>query len=117
VLHAEPDNILCLENGAATRARILSAFKSHFLDNTNIPDHGAAAMIFFFAGHGSRVSSPDNLIATDRKVEAICPVDERTMDAAGKYVHAIPDYVLGWLLSELAQKKGLNIVRRSPTTF
>jgi hypothetical protein len=39
------------------------------------------------------------------------------MDAAGKYVHAIPDYVLGWLLSELAQKKGLNIVRRSPTTF
>ncbi|KAJ7896200.1 caspase domain-containing protein [Mycena leptocephala] len=109
MLHAESDNILCLENGAATRAGILSAFKSHFLDNTNIPDHGAAAMIFFFAGHGSRVSSPDNLIATDRKVEAICLVDERTIDAAGKYVHTIPDYVLGWLLSELAQKKGPNI--------
>jgi hypothetical protein len=42
-------------------------------------------------------------------------VDERTTNDAGEYVHAISDYVLVWLLSELADKKGTNIVRsRSP---
>ncbi|KAJ7464381.1 hypothetical protein FB451DRAFT_1489578 [Mycena latifolia] len=50
-------------------------------------------MIFFFAGHGSRVVSPGNLLATDDKVEVICPVDERTVDAGGNRVHAIPDYL------------------------
>jgi hypothetical protein len=38
-------------------------------------------------------------------------VDEGTTNDAGEYVHAIPDYVLVWLLAELADKKGTNIVR------
>ncbi|KAJ7804143.1 hypothetical protein B0H14DRAFT_3883619 [Mycena olivaceomarginata] len=42
-------------------------------------------------------------------VECIAPVDERTLDDAGNYVHAIPDYILGWLLRELHEKKGHNI--------
>jgi hypothetical protein len=67
-------------------------------------------MILFFAGHGSRFEAPSHFIAPDHRVEAICPVDERTTNVAGEYVHAIPDYVLGWLLSELANKKGTNIV-------
>ncbi|KAJ7884009.1 caspase domain-containing protein [Mycena leptocephala] len=106
-LQVPPSNIVVLEN--ATRANILSTFKSHFLDNKNIPDHGEATMIFFYAGHGTRIAATDNIISTDSKVEAIAPVDERTMDAAGKYVHAIPDYILGWLLWELSGKKGPNI--------
>jgi hypothetical protein len=110
-LHVPPSNIVLLENESATRAAILSAFKTHLLDNTNIPDHGEPRMIFFFAGHGSRFEAPSDLIAPDRRVEAICPVDERTMNDAGEYVHAIPDYVLVWLLAELAGKKGTNIVR------
>jgi hypothetical protein len=57
-------------------------------------------MIFFF-----------DLIAPDRRVEAICPVDERTVNDVGEYFHAIPDYVLVRLLSELADKKGNKIVR------
>ncbi|KAJ7656494.1 hypothetical protein DFH06DRAFT_472356 [Mycena polygramma] len=105
-LHVPPDNICCLENGEATREGILSAFESHLLNNKNIPDHGEATMIFFFAGHGSRSDAPMNLMARDRKVEVICPVDEGTTD--GKDVFAIPDYVLGWLLSQLAAKKGSN---------
>jgi hypothetical protein len=110
-LQVPPSNIVCLENEKATRENILSTFKSHFLDNEDIPDRGEATMIFYFAGHGVRVSDPGNLIAKDGKFQAICPVDERTANAAGQYVHAIPDYVLGWLLWELSQKKGQNIVR------
>ncbi|KAJ7905979.1 caspase domain-containing protein [Mycena leptocephala] len=102
-------NIILLENENATRLAILSAFESHLLDNRNIPDHGDATMILFFAGHGSRFDAPGDLIAPDRRVEAICPVDERTTNDAGEYIHAIPDYVLICLLSRLADKKGTNI--------
>ncbi|KAJ6582414.1 hypothetical protein B0H19DRAFT_1118255 [Mycena capillaripes] len=66
-------------------------------------------MIFYFAGHGSRAEATGNHMSRDLKVETICPVDERTANAAG-YVHTIPDYILGWLLKELAEKKGPNIV-------
>ncbi|KAJ7193458.1 caspase domain-containing protein [Mycena pura] len=102
-------NILLIENRQATRENILSAFKSHLLENRNIPDRGDTAMIFFYAGHGTRTEAPGNLIAPDSKVEAISPVDEGTIDAEGNYVHPIPDNVLGWLLWELAAKKGSNI--------
>ncbi|KAJ7906000.1 caspase domain-containing protein [Mycena leptocephala] len=108
-LDVPPSNIVLLENENATRSAMLSAFRTHFLENTNIPDHGEATMIFFFAGHGSRFDAPSDLIAPGRRVEAICPVDERTENDAGEYVHAIPDYVLVRLLSELADKKGNNI--------
>ena len=104
------ENIVLLENTQATRKAILSTFQSHFLNNPDIPDHGEATLILFYAGHGSRIEEHGNLIAPDERVEALCPVDERTMDENGEYVHAIPDYVLGWLLSELAAKKSPNIV-------
>ncbi|KAJ7828863.1 caspase domain-containing protein [Mycena leptocephala] len=108
-LHVPPSNIVLLENENATRSAILSAFKTHLLKNANIPDHGDATMILFFAGHGSSFEAPSDLIAPNGRVEAICPVDERTKNDAGEYVHAIPDYVLARLLSELAGKKGTNI--------
>jgi hypothetical protein len=110
-LHVPPSNIVLLENEKATRSAILTAFKTHLVDNTNIPNGGEGPMIFFFAGHGSSFEAPKDLIAPDRRVEAICPVDERTTNEAGEYVHAIPDYVLVWLFSELADKKGTHIVR------
>jgi hypothetical protein len=110
-LHVPPSNLVLLENENATRSAILSTFKTHFLDNKNIPDRGEASKILYFAGHGSRFEAPSDLIAPDRRVDVICPVDERTVNDAGEYVHAIPDYVLVRLLSELADKKGTNIVR------
>ncbi|KAF7336534.1 Protein TIC 214 [Mycena sanguinolenta] len=91
-LGTPPNNIAFLNNKEATQ-------------NSNIPDGGEATMILFYAGHGTRVKSPD---AFDGHIEGLCPVDERTTDAKG-YVHAIPDYVLGWLLEELSRKKGPNI--------
>ncbi|KAJ7778942.1 caspase domain-containing protein [Mycena metata] len=101
-------NILLLCNGQATRKGILDAFKTHLLNNPRIPDDGDAAMIFFFAGHGTRVSASKSWISQDRNVEGICPVDERT-SPGGKAVHTIPDYVLVHLLQQLSEKKGRNI--------
>jgi hypothetical protein len=101
---------LFLKNEEATRNNILAAFESHLLTNARIPDHGDASMILFFAGHGTRVDAPGNLMSQDGKVEGICPVDERT-NSGGKYVHTIPDYVLVHLLRELCEKKGHNTVR------
>ncbi|KAF7366563.1 Metacaspase-7 [Mycena sanguinolenta] len=101
-------NILFLKDEDATRDKILSAFKSHFLNNARIPDHGDASMILFFAGHGTRVRAPGNLMSQDEMVEGICPVDERT-SPGGQYVYTIPDYVLVHLLRELCEKKGENI--------
>ncbi|KAJ7752245.1 caspase domain-containing protein [Mycena maculata] len=107
-LGATESNIVLLKDGKATRQGILDAFKTHLLNNHRIPDNGDAAMILFFAGHGTRVSAPGNLMSVDSKVEGICPVDERT-SPGGKYVHTIPDYVLVHLLQRLSEKKGRNI--------
>ncbi|KAJ7904792.1 caspase domain-containing protein [Mycena leptocephala] len=100
-LQVPSSNIVLIVNKKATRAAIMDAFKSHFLENENIPDRGEATMILFFAGHGGATGNG--------KVQTIYPVDVRTTNAAGEYVHAIPNYVLGWLLCELAEKKGPNI--------
>ncbi|KAJ7694620.1 caspase domain-containing protein [Mycena rosella] len=110
-LQVPASNIVLLENKDATRANILATFKSHLLENPDIPDHGQTSMVLFYAGHGTRLKMPENEGTFDGKVEALCPVDERTKDTTGKYeyVHAIPDYILGWLLSELAETKGPNI--------
>ncbi|KAJ7111504.1 hypothetical protein C8R44DRAFT_534988, partial [Mycena epipterygia] len=101
-------NILFLEDKDATRDKILAAFESHLLKNPRIPDRGDASMILFFAGHGTRVYAPKNLMSQDEMVEGICPFDERT-SPGGKYVHTIPDHVLVHLLRELCEKKGQNI--------
>ncbi|KAJ7694626.1 caspase domain-containing protein [Mycena rosella] len=98
-----------LENEQATRSASLSAFDTHFLNNQNIPEDGTATMIAYFAGHGSRMESPGNLLPADSRVEVICPVDERTLGSDGKEVPTIPDYVLAQRLQQLAIKKGNNI--------
>ncbi|KAJ7694623.1 hypothetical protein B0H17DRAFT_1057312 [Mycena rosella] len=109
-LQVPSSHIKCLLNEKATRSAILSALKSHFLNNQAIPDHGETAMCLFFAGHGSRIHARDNLLPLDGKVEVICPFDERTRGSDGNYVHAIPDFVLGQFLHQLAEKKGRNII-------
>ncbi|KAJ7145641.1 caspase domain-containing protein [Mycena epipterygia] len=133
-LEVPSSNIAFLADEAATRDRIIYTFQSHFLNNKAIRKGEEAAMIFYFAGHGSRVRAPNNLLPADGMVETICPHDERSTDRKGQYIHSIPDYVLGWLVSELAEKKGRNITMicdschsggmgrddsdvRTPTTF
>ncbi|KAF7356172.1 ICE-like protease (Caspase) p20 domain protein [Mycena venus] len=102
-------HIKYLENKSATRRAILSTFRKHLIDNPDIPDHGNTAMIFYFAGHGSRVPSSGKFLPADARVEVICPVDERTRGNDGQQVAPIPDYTLAKLLKLLAAKKGDNI--------
>ncbi|KAJ7106011.1 caspase domain-containing protein [Mycena epipterygia] len=99
-----PDaQIQFLTNKQATRQHIIDTFQTHFINNKEIPDIGAL-MIFFFAGHGGSYQNPES----DEKIETICPYDERTWNG-DQEVYGIPDYVLGWLLEDLSQKKGSNI--------
>ncbi|KAJ7029503.1 caspase domain-containing protein [Mycena alexandri] len=108
-LGVPPENIVHLENAEATRAKIMSVFHLHFLENEKIPDDGDATMILFFAGHGARMKVRAEHDGENPEIEVICPVDERTLEENGNPVYAIPDYILGWLLAKLAKKKGPNI--------
>ncbi|KAJ6455387.1 caspase domain-containing protein [Mycena sanguinolenta] len=103
-------NIVLLEDGAATRAKILSTIQTHFRDNPDIPDNGMATILLYFAGHGSRVDAPEDILAPEGRIEMLCPVDYKTKNAAGEEVQAIPDYVLSRVLGEIAQKKSRNII-------
>ncbi|KAF7354730.1 hypothetical protein MSAN_01387000 [Mycena sanguinolenta] len=109
-LHVPIRNIVLLEDGAATRATILSTLQTHLHDNPDIADHGKATILLYFAGHGSRVDAPDAILAPDGRIELLCPVDYKTKNAAGEEVQAIPDYVLSRLLGQIAEKKSQNII-------
>ncbi|KAF8211806.1 caspase domain-containing protein [Mycena galopus ATCC 62051] len=109
-LRVPPRNIVLLENTHATRAKILSTIESHLRDNPDIPDHGEVTILLYFAGHGSSVAAPEDVIAPNGQIEVMCPVDDSTTNEAGEEVHAIPDYVLNRLLGEIAEKKGHKIV-------
>ncbi|KAJ6455363.1 caspase domain-containing protein [Mycena sanguinolenta] len=109
-LHVPLRNIVLLEDGAATRAKILSTIQTHLRDNPDIPDNGQATIVLYFAGHGSRVDAPKDILAPDGRIEMLCPVDYKTTNAAGEEVQAIPDYVLNRILGEIAGKKSRNII-------
>ncbi|KAJ7855301.1 hypothetical protein B0H14DRAFT_2353232, partial [Mycena olivaceomarginata] len=102
-LEVPNSHILYLENRNATRSAIISTLESHFLNNPAIADHGNTTLLFYFAGHGSRVESPGNILAADGKIEVLCPSDERTFSADGKYVHGIPSSAHGKSCSRLAR--------------
>ena len=101
-LHVPETNIVLLHNEQATREKILSTFESHFINNPAITR--GDAIIFYFAGHGSRQRAPVDWHSEDNSVETICPYD--VTKASG-----IPDYTLSHLLRQLAFHKGNNIVR------
>jgi hypothetical protein len=113
-LHVTDSNIICLTNASATRNAIISKFQDHLLYNEDIL-YGDT-IIFFYAGHGSRVTAPADWISADNKVETLCPYDER-LDSQDGYIHGIPDYTINKLLRELADAKGDNIVRGCVIVF
>ena len=101
-LHVPETNIALLNNEQATRQKILDTFESHFINNSAITP--GDAIIFYFAGHGSRQKAPIDWHSEGSKVETICPYD--VAKASG-----IPDYTFTHLLRQLADHKGNNIVR------
>ena len=65
-----PQDILVLENEAATRDAILGAFQRHLIAPANVGDHS----VFYYAGHGSRIRNSRS-IELDGKDETIVPAD------------------------------------------
>ena len=103
-----PKDIKVLQNEQATRTAILSFFEKHLINNSAIQENDA--IIFYFAGHGSRRTAPQHWHLEEGKVETICPYD--TVDA-----NDIPDYTVGHLMRKLANYKGRNIVGASFTSL
>ncbi|HKR81054.1 MAG TPA: caspase family protein [Nitrospira sp.] len=65
-----PQDILVLENEAATRDAILGAFRRHLISPAKAGDHS----VFYYAGHGSRVRNSRSS-ELDGKDETIVPAD------------------------------------------
>jgi hypothetical protein len=103
-----PDSrIVFLANETATRSAIISSL-SYLAQNVDIR-HGDA-VVFFYAGHGSRIAAPKEWM-TSKQIETLCPHDERMTDAKGEFIHGIPDRTVNKLLFKLSFVKGNNIVR------
>ncbi|KAJ7027245.1 hypothetical protein C8F04DRAFT_1122868 [Mycena alexandri] len=97
-----------LENEAATRQDILHNFHSHLIENIDI--NPGDAIIFYFAGHGSRVTAPAGWQSNDDLIETICPYDQRvSVNGVTQGVPGIPDITIAALLRELARNRGNNI--------
>ncbi|KAJ7926155.1 caspase domain-containing protein [Mycena leptocephala] len=107
-LHVPDSHIKLIINEDATRANILDAFKTHLINNTDIRAGGDDAIIFFYAGYGSRVAASNSRYSTDGKVETICPHDEDIIEKSGA-IPGIPDYVVHSLLQQVAFVKGNNV--------
>ncbi|KAK7461776.1 hypothetical protein VKT23_008208 [Stygiomarasmius scandens] len=91
----------------ATREAIISTFRTHLVKNPVIQK--GDTIIFFYAGHGSRVSAPADWATVDGQVETLCPHDEWMSDAKGVPIPGIPDRTINALLRTLANEKGTNI--------
>jgi hypothetical protein len=102
-----------LINGEATCKGILDAFKVIFTNNKDIGPEDV--MVFYYAGHGSRVKAPNGWKTADGKVETICPYDQKvTPEGETTRICGIPDHKLNELLREMSSKrKNNNIVRHS----
>ncbi|KAF7359687.1 hypothetical protein MVEN_00693100 [Mycena venus] len=107
---SEPQlHIRSIYNEAATRRAILSEFRSHLIDNTDVTT--GDTLIFYFAGHGCRVKAPVGWSTRDGDIETICPYDELTVvdGVQDDMTPGIPDITIASLLHELARKRGGNI--------
>jgi len=72
-----PEDVVVLENQAATRQAILTTFQRHLIDPARAGDHS----LFYYAGHGSRIRNSRST-ELDGKDETIVPADANT--AAGE---------------------------------
>lgn len=76
-----PDDVVVLENQAATRQAILTAFQRHLIAPARSGDHS----LFYYAGHGSRIRNSRST-ELDGKDETIVPADANTADGERKVV-------------------------------
>jgi hypothetical protein len=109
-LNVPSSHIALLTNENATRFNIIDTLKN--LKNDRRIKKGDA-IFFYYAGHGTEVDPPKHRAnVPEEKIQAIVPYDCDVNDTSGTPIPAIADYVLGILLSKIAEEKGNNIVSR-----
>lgn len=117
-LKVPSSNIIALVNKDATRRNIITSFRNHLIDNTQIQP--GDALYFHFSGHGSRSPAPRNWPIIEKVdeddeenglLEMIIPWDEGMVDPKNPHnrVCGIPDRTLGALLAKAARRYGENI--------
>ena len=108
------DRITTILDDKATKDAIVDGIRTL----ANRPDikHGDAILIYF-SGHGAKTPAPQEWPTNDGYIEMICPVDISAESTAEPLVTGIPDLVLNRLITQLAAKKGDNIVWFRFSTF
>jgi hypothetical protein len=98
--------IVILTNSDATHDGIIEGFERHLIKNDAIKT--GDPIIFFYAGHGNRVTVPEEwAVDRDCMTEIICPSDtDESEEKPG-----IPSRTMNALFGKLAASKGNNIVR------
>ena len=104
-LSVPQDRITRLLDDEATKVRIIEEIQAV---KTNPDIQYGDPILFYFAGYGARSPAPVEH-NTYVMFESLCPVDVSLHNASSP-VTAIPEVVLGLLISELAAEKGDNIV-------
>ncbi|KAH0838871.1 hypothetical protein J3R83DRAFT_7288 [Lanmaoa asiatica] len=99
---------MSLKDEQATQGEILRQFDQFLIKNEKIQQDDA--IIFFFAGHGSRLDAPQGWVTDNNKIETLCPHDFRTIGDDGELIWGISDRAIGVLMRQLAFQKGDNIV-------
>jgi hypothetical protein len=98
-----------LRDSGATRAAIIDEIKA-FSFNNKIEE--GDPILIYYAGYGGSADTPKGWeIGGTGKIELLIPYDHSSSLEDGNPKHGIPDRTLGALLSDLANKKGDNIVR------
>ena len=112
-LKVPQDRIISLRDKNATRAGIVAAFEQLGTDS-RIPKN-EAAIIIYFAGHGTRDTKPKEWIdwhTPDENIKQLCPSDIGIQVSDSKeLIPGIPDRTISRLLNRIAKAKGDNIVR------
>jgi len=99
----QPLQIQSLYNEEATYDAMLSLFTEA---SANPSIKKGDLVIFFYAGHGSRMLGPEGW---GGPIETICPCDvDTTKD--GKAIYGIPDFVIGTVMTNLANTREANVV-------
>lgn len=93
-------HIFVLTDTQATRDRIIKTFQNELIDNEQITP--GDTILFFFAGHGNRVRTPDEW-GMGEYTEIISPHDQ------GPKLEGIPARTLNSLFRKLAAKRGNNV--------
>ena len=97
----------------ATRAAIINEVNALSL-NSEIKE--GDPILIYYAGHGGSAATPKGWeFGSTGKIELLVPYDyfSRLEHGHGSHTHGIPDRTLGALLSNLANKKGDNVVSKT----